>query len=85
MHIKKIEAMYERPRVNVKVEPRSTHQIPMQHARIYHPWLPSEIFSKYGNAVEWEKTMANRFQRATKHSKFSCAAWEFDVVLNSRQ
>ena len=55
----------------------------MQHARIYRAWLPSEIFSKYGNAVESEKTIANRFQRATKRGKFSRAAWEFDVVLNS--
>ena len=38
----------------------------MQHARIYRAWLPSEIFPKYGNAVEWEKTIANRFQRANK-------------------
>ena len=37
----------------------------MQHARIYRAWLPSEIFPKYGNAVEWEKTIANRLQRAT--------------------
>ena len=28
-------------------------------------WLRSEIFPKYGNAVEWEKTIANRLQRAT--------------------
>ena len=55
----------------------------MQHARIYRAWLPSEILPKYGNAVEWEKTIANRFQRATKRGKFSRAAWEFDVVLNS--
>ena len=38
----------------------------MQHPRIYRAWLPSEIFPKYGNAVEWEKTIANRFQRANK-------------------
>ena len=48
----------------------------MQHARIYHAWLPSEIFPKYGNAVEWDQTTANRFQRATKCVKFSRAAWE---------
>ena len=58
-------------------------QIPMQHARLNHAWLPSEIFPKYGNVVEREKTIANRFQRATKRGKFSLAAWEFDVVLNS--
>ena len=29
--------------------------------------------------------ISQRFQRATKRSKFSHAAWEFDVVLNSRQ
>ena len=28
--------------------------------------VASEIFPKYGNAVEWEKTIANRFQRADK-------------------
>ena len=30
-----------------------------------------------------ENNIANRFQRATKRGKFSRAAWEFDVVLNS--
>ena len=38
----------------------------MQHARIYRAWLPSEIFPKYANAIVWEKTIANRFQRANK-------------------
>ena len=56
----------------------------MQHVRIFLAWLPSEIFPKYGNFVEWEKTIANIFQRATKCGKFSLAAWQFDVVLNSR-
>ena len=50
------------------------HQIPMQHARTYRAWLLSEIIPKYGNAVEWEKTIVNRFQRATKRGKFSRAA-----------
>ena len=50
------------------------HQIPMQHARTYRAWLPSEIIPKYGNAVEWEKTIVNRFQRGTKRGKFSRAA-----------
>ena len=27
----------------------------------------------------------NRLRRATKRGKFSRSAWEFDVVLNSRQ
>ena len=43
------------------------------------------IFPEYGIAVEWEKKIGNRFQRATKRDKFSRAAWGFDVVLNSRQ
>ena len=43
----------------------------------------NEIFPKYGNAVEWEKTIPNRCQRATKRGKFSRAAWGFDVVLGS--
>ena len=30
----------------------------MQHARIYRTWLPSEIFPKYGNALEWERNKA---------------------------
>ena len=29
--------------------------------------------------------ISERFQRATKRGKFSRTAWEFDVVLNSRQ
>ena len=53
--------------------------------RFFLAWFPSEIFPKYGDAVELQKTIANRFQRATKRGKFSRAAWEFDVVLNSRQ
>ena len=40
------------------------------------------FFPEYGNAVEWEKTIGNRFQRATERGKFSRAAWGFDVVLN---
>ena len=47
------------------------------------PIKSNEIFPKYGNAEEWEKTIANRCQRATKHGKFSRAAWGFDVVLGS--
>ena len=31
----------------------------MQQARIYRAWLDSEIFLKYGTAVEREKTIAN--------------------------
>ena len=61
------------------------NKIPMQQARIYRAWLPSEIFPKYGNALERKKTIASRLRRATKRSQFSPAAWEFDVVLNSRQ
>ena len=58
----------------------------MQHARIYRAWLPSEIFPKNGNVVEWEKTIANRLRGATKRGRFSRAAWVFglfDVVLIS--
>ena len=61
----------------------------MQYARIYRAWLPSEIFPKYGNGVEWEKTIANRLRRATRRGKFSRGAWEgawvFDILLKSRQ
>ena len=39
----------------------------------------------YAIRIECEKTIVNRFQRATKRGKFSRAAWEFDVVLNSRK
>ena len=56
----------------------------MQHVRIYRTWLPSVTFLNYGNVVEREKTIVNRLRRVTKHGKFSRAAWEFDVVLNSR-
>ena len=47
--------------------------------------LPSEMFPKYVKAVEWEKMIADRFQRPTHRGKFSRAACEFDVVLTSRQ
>ena len=43
------------------------------------------MFPKYGNAVEWEKAIANRIEKAIKSEKFTRAALEFDVVLNSRQ
>ena len=52
---------------------------------IYHSWLLSETFPNYGNAVEWEKKIANRFQRATKRGKFLPAAWEFDIVQPSAE
>ena len=35
-------------------------------ARIYRAWLSSEVFPKYGCAVEREKTIANRLWGATK-------------------
>ena len=57
----------------------------LNRGRIYHAWLPSIIFPKYGNVVEREKTIVNRLRRATKRGKFARTAWEFDVVLNSRQ
>ena len=56
----------------------------MQRVRIYCTWLPSVTFPNYGNVVEREKTIVNRLWRVTKHGKFLLAAWEFDVVLNSR-
>ena len=36
-------------------------KIIMQHARIYRAWLLAEIFPKYVNAVEWEKTIKRKF------------------------
>ena len=59
--------------------------IPLKHVRNYHAWWPSIIFPKYGNVVEREKTIVNRLQKATKRSKFSRTAQEFDIVLNSRE
>ena len=56
----------------------------MQHARIYRAWLPSVIFSKYGHVMQSEKTIVNRLRKVTKRGRLSRAAWEFDVVLNSR-
>ena len=57
----------------------------MQQARIYRAWLPSVVFSKCGHVIQREKTIVNRLRKATKRGKFSRAAWEFDVVLDSRQ
>ena len=37
------------------------------------------------SAIIQQKHILERFQRATKRGEFSRAAWEFDVVLNSRQ
>ena len=56
-----------------------------QCARIHRAWFPSVIFPKYGSVVEREELIVNRLRRATKRDKFSRTAWEFDVVLNSRQ
>ena len=60
----------------------------MQHTRIYHASLPSEIFPKYGNAeVEWEKTIANRLWPEGQSSAVNSCVLHgyFDVVLNLRQ
>ena len=47
--------------------------------------LPRLIYTKYGNVVQWEKTIVNRLQRATTRGEFLRAAWEFEVVLNLGQ
>ena len=57
----------------------------MQHARIYHTWLPSEIYLLLFDPILQHYHILERFQRATKHGKFSRAAWEFDVGRNLRQ
>ena len=57
----------------------------MQHARIYRAWLPSEIYSLLFTPILQHYHISERFQRATKHGKFSPAAWKFDVLLNLRQ
>ena len=62
------------------------HQIATQQARIYRTWLPSEIYSLSFSPILQNYHISERFQRATKRDKFSrAAAWEFDVVLNSRE
>ena len=35
--------------------------------------LPSEMFPKYVKAVEWEKMIADRFQRPTHLVIFACS------------
>ena len=51
------------------------------HTRIYCAQLATKIFPKYGNVevmfLETRKTIINRLRRATKRSKFSRAACEF--------
>ena len=42
-------------------------KIIMQHARIYCAWLLAEIFPKYVNAVEWEKTIKRKFGDCIVH------------------
>ena len=49
------------------------------------PYLPSEIYSLLFSPTLQHYHISERFQRATKRGKFSRAAWEFEVVLNSRQ
>ena len=61
------------------------YQIATQQARIYRTWLPSEIYSLLFSPILQNYHISERFQRATKRDKFSRAAWEFDVVLNSRE
>ena len=57
----------------------------MRHARIYHTWLPSEIYWLLFDPILQHYHILERFQRATKHGKFLRAAWEFDVGRNLRQ
>ena len=57
----------------------------MQHARIYRAWLPSVTYSLLFSPFLQHYRTRERLLRATKRGKFSRAAWEFDVVLNSRQ
>ena len=59
------------------------HLIPMQHASIYRAWLPSEIFPKDGNSVEWEKTIENRLRRATKRASFPITTLENKIDVYS--
>lgn len=56
--------------------------INLQHARISRAWLPPLSFR---NMVYREQSIVNRLRRSTNRGKFSRAAWEFVVVLNSRQ
>ena len=61
------------------------HQIPMQHVEIYHAWLPSINYLLLFYPILQHYHISEKFQRTTKCGKFLHAAWEFDVVLNSRQ
>ena len=49
-----------------------------------YSWSSSSSNLKVSNVVQREETVVNRLRRATNHGKFSRAAWELDVVLNSR-
>ena len=40
--------------------------LPMQHARIYRTWLPSEIYSLLFSPILQHYHISERFQRATK-------------------
>ena len=45
----------------------------------------NEIYSLLFSPILQHFHISERFQKATKRGKFSRAAWEFDVALNSRQ
>ena len=60
------------------------HRNPMQDARIYLAWLPSVIYLLLLSFFLQHYHISERFQRATRRGKFSRAAWEIDVMLNSR-
>ena len=63
------------------------HQIPPHAAREKLPRLValSNLFAIVFSHSAALPRISERFQRATKHGKFSRAAWEFDIVQNSRQ
>ena len=56
------------------------HLTRMQHTRIYHDWLPSVIYSPLFSPFLQHYHNSERLLRATKHSKCSRAAWQFDGI-----
>ena len=70
--------------INISWEFSTASSTHAESENLLHLVTLRNLFAMF-SAIIQQKHILERFQRATKRGKFSRAAWEFDVVLNSRQ
>ena len=70
--------------INISWEFSTASSTHAERENLLHLVTLRNLFAMF-SAIIQQKHILERFQRATKRGKFSRAAWEFDVVLNSRQ